>query len=131
MQWSMNWYLFAPICTYVAYKMHENKQTSIKTYKYNLYKFARLYIYIYAYMATYIYCTCPACICIYGDIYPIYIAHTAYIYMQRETLKYLMQATGAAGSCSQHGITKHQSPPEATCRFLSRNISIAQAQSRT
>ena len=36
------------------------------------------------------------------------------------------QATSAAGSCSQHGITIHQSPPEATIGFLSRNISIAQ-----
>ena len=30
MQWSMNLHPFAPICTYAAYKMHENKQTSME-----------------------------------------------------------------------------------------------------
>ena len=52
-----------------------------------------------------------------------YSPHCIYIYVcvcvcvRCETLKYHVQATGAAGSCSQHGITKHQSPPEATAGF--------------
>ena len=45
-----------------------------------------------------------------------------YIYMQRETLKCRVQATGTAGSCSQHGIMKNQSPVEATAGFY-REIS--------
>ena len=64
------------------------------------------------------------CICWTGSIYAyiaIYtLAHSPYciyIYIQRETLKYHAQATGAAGNCSQHGITKHQSPPKATAGF--------------
>ena len=37
--------------------------------------------------------------------------------MQHETQKFHMQATSAVGSCSQHGITIHQSPPEATIGY--------------
>ena len=37
--------------------------------------------------------------------------------MQWETQKYHGQATSAAGSYSQHGITINQSPPEATKGF--------------
>ena len=37
--------------------------------------------------------------------------------MQHKTQKYHAQATSAAGSCSQHGIMIHQSPPEATIGF--------------
>ena len=37
--------------------------------------------------------------------------------MQCKTLKHHAQATGAAGSCSQHGIMKQQSPPEAIAGF--------------
>ena len=37
--------------------------------------------------------------------------------MQRKTQKYGAQATSTAGSCSQHGIMIHQSPPEASIGF--------------
>ena len=46
--------------------------------------------------------------------------------MQCKTQKYHAQATSAAGSCSQHGITIHQKSSRSYHRFLSRNISIAQ-----
>ena len=55
---------------------------------------------------------------IYGDIYPCaqLTLHT-YTYMQHKTLEYRMQATDTAVNCSQHGITKYQSPPQATAGF--------------
>ena len=59
---------------------------------------------------------------IYGAIYPcaqpvLHIYIYIYIYVQHKTLKYRTQATGAAGNCSQHGITKRQSPLKATAGF--------------
>ena len=42
--------------------------------------------------------------------------------MQCKTQSYHAQATSAAGSYSQHGITIHQSPPEATI-YLYQEIS--------
>ena len=54
---------------------------------------------------------------IYIYIYNIYIYIYMYICMQRETLKHHAKATGAAGSCSKHGITIQKSPPDATIGF--------------
>ena len=73
--------------------------------------------YIYVFQALYMH-ICPAYAHIWQYI-PLRSVRTTYIYiyMQRETQKYRMQATSAAGSCSQHGITIHQSPPEATIGF--------------
>ena len=66
--------------------------------------FSRIHISIYALH-----------ICIYSDIYPcVQPKLHIYIYMQHETLEHHVQATSAAGSCSQHGIIIQQSPPEAT-----------------
>ena len=60
-QWNMNLQTIAPIYTYAAYKMHENKQTSMANiYKYDQY--ICLQGSIYAYMNLHIH--------IYGDIYP-------------------------------------------------------------
>ena len=39
--------------------------------------------------------------------------------MQHETLNNHVQATITTGSCSQHGTTIQQSPPEATSGFYS------------
>ena len=72
-----------------------------------------IYTYIpfkYAYMAIY---TLPHSLnCIY-----IYIYIYTYICMQCKTLNHCVQATGAVGSCSEHGITIQQCPPEAAIGF--------------
>ena len=67
-------------------------------------------LYIYVLKAPYMY-ICPVYTYIWRYI-PLNTARAAYIYiyiyiyiyMQRKTLNHHMQGTGAAGSCSQHGI---------------------------
>ena len=109
-QWSIHLHQFALICIYAACKMHKYKQINIvKHIYYGLYICLQGSIYaympcIYAYIAIYTFVLSPRYIYIY-------------IYMQRETQKYHAQATSAAGSCSQYGITIHQSSPEATIGF--------------
>ena len=57
-------------------------------------------------------------ICIYSDLHPfkltkLHIYIYIYIYIQHKTPKHRVQVTGAAGSCSQHGIMRQRSPLEA------------------
>ena len=71
--------------------------------------------YIYVLQALYIH-ICPVYMHIWQYI-PLHSVRATYIYMQCETQKYHVQATNTAGSCSQHSIMIHQSPPEATIGF--------------
>ena len=58
-------------------------------------------------------------VCIYAYIAIHTLAptnYTIYIYIVQDPIHHA-QATGAAGSCSQHDRTTQQSPPEATVDF--------------
>ena len=112
MQWSIYLHQIALICIYSACNLHKYTQINMENiYIGPIYMFFRLHICIYALH-----------IRIYSNIYPfaqsaLHIYIYIYIYMQRETQKYHVQATSAAGSCSWHGIMIDQSPPEAISGF--------------
>ena len=118
--WGEHWcateHIFAPICIHLHICSMKKAHTHTNKHGKHIYR-----AYIYVLQAPYIH-ICPEymhimqyiTLCLVRATY-IYIY--IYIYMQHETKKYHMQATSAAGKCSQRGITIHWSPPEATICF--------------
>ena len=121
--WGEHWcateYTFASNCTHLH--IYSMQLAQKHTYKHDKHIYRA---YIYVFQAPYVH-ICPA----YMHIWPYIALHSvraAYIYIYTEQDLEIPCTSHAAGSCSQHGITIHRSPPEATIGFLSRNISIAQ-----
>ena len=112
-QRSIHLHQFALICIYAACKKHKYTQINMENiYIGPIYMFSRLHICIYALSYTHIWQYIPFAFS------PHYHSQHIYIYIcSDETQKYHVQATSAAGSCSQHSIMIHQSPPEATIGF--------------